>query len=65
VTVHAVEIRFITPEIAVAHVSWGMRGDKNQDRSARPPPRNGVMMQVLAKHDGKWTVVAAQNTDVR
>jgi uncharacterized protein (TIGR02246 family) len=63
-TVHAVEVRFITPEIAVAHVSWAMRGDKNQDGSARPP-RNGVMMQVLAKHDGKWTVVAAQNTDVR
>jgi uncharacterized protein (TIGR02246 family) len=63
-TVHAVEIRFITPEIAVAHVSWGMRGDKNQDGSARQP-RNGVMMQVLAKRDGNWIVVAAQNTDIR
>src|SRR5262249_52308349 len=32
------------------------------DGTARQP-RNGVMMQVLVKHDGKWIVVAAQNTN--
>jgi uncharacterized protein (TIGR02246 family) len=63
-TVTATQIRFITPEIAIAHVSWGMRGDKDADGTARQP-RNGVMMQVLVKRDGKWTVVAAQNTNVR
>jgi uncharacterized protein (TIGR02246 family) len=62
-TVTATQIKFITPEIAVAHVSWGMRGDKDPDGTLRQP-RNGVMMQLLVKRDGKWTVVAAQNTNV-
>ena len=63
-TVTGTQIKFITPEVAIAHVSWGMRGDKNADGTARQP-RNGVMMQVLVKRDGKWMVVAAQNTNVR
>ena len=29
------------------------------------PPRNGVMMQVLVKRGGAWTIVAVQNTNVR
>jgi uncharacterized protein (TIGR02246 family) len=63
-TVTGTEIKFLTPDVAIAHVKWGMRGDKNADGSPRPP-RNGVMMQVLMKREGKWQVVAAQNTDVR
>jgi uncharacterized protein (TIGR02246 family) len=63
-TVTATDIKFLSADIAVAHVKWGMRGDKNADSTPRPP-RNGVMMQVLMKRAGSWTVVAAQNTDVR
>jgi uncharacterized protein (TIGR02246 family) len=62
--VTATDIKFLDADIAVAHVRWGMRGDKNADGTPRPP-RNGVMMQVLVKRGGTWTVVAAQNTDVR
>ena len=58
------DVKFIAPEIAVAHVGWGMRGDKDADGTPRQP-RNGVMMQVLMKRDGKWSVVAAQNTNIR
>jgi uncharacterized protein (TIGR02246 family) len=63
-TVTGTDIKFITPDIAVAHVRWGMRGDKDPDGTLRQP-RHGVMMQVLMKRDGKWMVVAAQNTNVR
>jgi uncharacterized protein (TIGR02246 family) len=63
-TVSGTEIKFLTPDIAVAHISWGMRGDKDADGTPRQP-RHGVMMQVLMKRDGKWTVVAAQNTNIR
>ena len=63
-TVTGNDIKFITPHIAVAHVRWGMKGDKDPDGTPRQP-RNGVMMQVVMKRDGEWTVVAAQNTDVR
>jgi len=63
-TVTGTDVKFLTADIAVAHVRWGMRGDKDPDGTLRPP-RNGVMMQVLMKRDGKWSVVAAQNTNIR
>ena len=63
-TVTGTDIKFFTPDIAIAHVNWGMRGDKDADGTVRKP-RNGVMIQVLVKRDGKWTIVAAQNTDIR
>jgi uncharacterized protein (TIGR02246 family) len=63
-TVTATDIKFLSADIAVAHVKWGMRGDKDADGTPRPP-RTGVMMQVLAKRGGAWTIVAVQNTNVR
>lgn len=63
-TVTGTDIKFLTADIAVAHVRWGMKGDKDADGTPRPP-RNGVMMQVLVKRSGAWTIVAVQNTNVR
>jgi uncharacterized protein (TIGR02246 family) len=63
-TVTGTEIKFLTPDIAVAPIKWGMRGDKDADGTPRPP-RDGVMMQVLVKRGGAWTIVAVQNTNVR
>src|SRR6266545_919089 len=50
-TVTGTDIKFLTSDIAVAHVTWGMKGDKDADGTPRPP-RNGVMMQVLVKRNG-------------
>ena len=36
-TVTGTDIAFLTPDIAVAHVKWGMRGDRNADGTPRPP----------------------------
>ena len=63
-TVTGTDIKFLTPDIAVAHVRWGMKGDKDADGTSRQP-RNGVMMQVLVRRGGAWTIVAVQNTNVR
>jgi len=63
-TVTGTDIKFLSADIAVAYVRWGMRGDKDADGTPRPP-RNGVMMQVLVKRGGAWTIVAVQNTNVR
>ena len=63
-TVTATDIKFLSADIAVAHVRWGMKGDRDADGTPRPP-RNGVMMQVLVKRGEAWTVVAVQNTNVR
>src|SRR6266511_1245148 len=60
-TVTGTDIKFLNSDIAVAHVRWGMKGDKDADGTPRPP-RSGVMMQVLVKRSGMWTIVAVQNT---
>ena len=57
-SVTGTDIKFLTPDIAMAHVRWGMRGDKEPDGTPRQP-RHGVMMQVLMKRDGKWAVVGS------
>jgi uncharacterized protein (TIGR02246 family) len=58
----AVEVHFITPNISIVHVSWGLRGDKNQDGSAREP-REGAFMWVAVRKGGNWLIRAAQNTN--
>ncbi len=63
-TIDEVHTRFLTPEIAVVHVSWTLVGHRNPDGSAGQP-RKGIFTQVLQKQNGKWLIVAAQNTDSR
>jgi uncharacterized protein (TIGR02246 family) len=43
-TVTGTEIKFLTPDIAIAHVSWGMRGDKNPESRIQTPPRGSLGM---------------------
>jgi len=63
-TIDEVHTRFLTPEIAVVHVSWTLVGHKNPDGSAGQP-RKGIFTQVLQKQNGEWLIAAAQNTDSR
>jgi uncharacterized protein (TIGR02246 family) len=60
---HDTDVRFLTPDVAVVHQTWGMIGDRNPDGSPRPP-RDGIFTQVFVKRDGKWLITAAQNTNI-
>ena len=60
-TIDEVDVRFLTPKIAVAHVTWSMSGAKTTPNI--PEPRNGIEIQVLQKHHGKWLIAAFQNTN--
>lgn len=31
------DVRFLKPDVAIAHQSWGLRGDKNPDGTPRTP----------------------------
>jgi uncharacterized protein (TIGR02246 family) len=56
-----VQVRFLTPEIAVAHVRWTMTGAKTPP--GIPEPREGIQTQVLSKVSGRWLIAAFQNTN--
>ena len=55
-------VRFLSPQVAVAHVRWSMVGHKNPDGTAARP-RKGVETYVLQKQAEKWFIAAFHNTD--
>jgi uncharacterized protein (TIGR02246 family) len=59
-TITEVQVRFLSPEIAVAHVRWTMTGAKTPP--GIPEPREGIQIQVLRKTAGRWLITAFQNT---
>ena len=60
-TITDVDVKFLSPQVAVAHVRWTMVGAKTPP--GIPEPRQGIQTQVLQKHEGKWLIAAFQNTN--
>jgi uncharacterized protein (TIGR02246 family) len=59
-TITNVDIRFLTPDVAVAHVRWTMTGARTP--SGLPVPQQGIQTHVLQKQNGQWLIAAFQNT---
>ena len=60
-TSNQVTIRFIQPDIAVVHLTWGVRGDLDQKglpRKGRP----GISTWLLVKLGDGWKIRSAQDT---
>lgn len=55
-------LRFIGPNAAVAQVLWETTGDRVRHIKF-DAPRRGLFLWVLEKQDGRWLVVASQNTE--
>jgi uncharacterized protein (TIGR02246 family) len=56
-------VRWLRPDIAVAHVTWRTTGDRVPHIKAGDP-RRGMFTWVVEKQQGQWRVVASQNTEV-
>lgn len=61
--VQDVQIRFVSPTVAVAHVRWTMRGAKSPTGIANLAPQVGLQTQFLEKRRGKWLITEFQNTN--
>jgi uncharacterized protein (TIGR02246 family) len=58
-------IRFLTPEVAVVHVRWEMRGDLGQaGHEAQGGIRRGIFTHTARRADQGWRIAASQNTDI-
>jgi uncharacterized protein (TIGR02246 family) len=55
-----VDVRFLSSDIALAHVRWTMAGARTPP--GVPEPREGIQLQVLKKSAGKWLIASFQNT---
>ena len=60
-TIKNVDIRFLTPDVAVAHVGWTMTGARTP--TGLPVPQQGIQTHVLQKQNGQWMLAAFQNTN--
>jgi uncharacterized protein (TIGR02246 family) len=60
-TITDTSVRFLSPTIAVAHVSWTMTGAKVPP--GMPEPKQGIEIQVLQKKSGHWLIESFQNTN--
>ena len=58
-----VDIKYVKPDLAILHVSWGLTGDNDADGTPRPP-RHGIFTWVVSKED-QWQVLAAANVNIR
>ncbi len=57
-------VEFVKKDVAVAHVEWSIKGDKDPDGTPRQP-RQGIFTWVLEKRKGAWLIIASQNTNIR
>lgn len=60
-TITDVQVRFLSPTVAIAHVRWTMMGAKMPP--GMPEPRVGIQLQVLQREGGKWLIASFQNTN--
>jgi uncharacterized protein (TIGR02246 family) len=58
-----VDVRFLTPDVAVVHVYWVLTNERNNDGVARQPSL-GVFTRTDIKRDGHWLIAASQATYV-
>jgi uncharacterized protein (TIGR02246 family) len=56
-----IDVKFLAPDIAVAHVRWTMTGARTP--KGIPEPQQGIQTQILKKQSGKWLVAEFQNTN--
>lgn len=62
-TTKEVHVKFLRPDLAVARVLWSTTGDKVR-HIKHGEPREGIFTWIVEKRDGKWLILASQNTEV-
>src|SRR5574337_1937128 len=62
-TAEDVAIQFLTADLALVHMKWGITGARDPDDTPRKP-RTGVFSWLMARNEGAWRIRAAQNTNL-
>jgi uncharacterized protein (TIGR02246 family) len=61
-TTDGVHVKFIRPDLAIARVLWATTGDRVR-HVKHGEPRQGIFTWVTEKIDGRWRIIASQNTE--
>jgi|KBSSwiStaDraftv2_1062776.scaffolds.fasta_scaffold233657_2 uncharacterized protein (TIGR02246 family) len=60
-TITDIDVRILSPGMAVAHVRWKMVGAKTPPNM--PETREGIQLQILTKQAGGWVISSFQSTN--
>lgn len=63
-TTDSIHVKYVKPDVAVLHISWGLRGDFDPDGTPREP-RNGIFTWVATKKNRQWQLLAVHNVNKR
>jgi len=58
-----VDVAFLAPDIAVAHVRWSMTGALSPTGAESDTPEAGIQTVVVNRRGGAWRIVDFQNTN--
>jgi len=58
-----VDVEFMKPDVAVAHVRWTMTGALSPTGSGGTAPQQGIQTQVVVRSAGRWQIAQFQNTN--
>lgn len=61
-TVTHADVKLVKPDVAVVHVKWHLRGDRNNDGSPREP-REGIFTWITVKVGDTWKIRASHNSN--
>lgn len=61
-TLQSADVKLVKPDVAVVHVKWGLRGDRNNDGTAREP-REGIFTWITVKDGDTWKIRASHNSN--
>ena len=61
-TANSIEVASVRPDVAVVHVKWSMKGDRNNDGTAREP-REGIFTWITVKEGDSWKIRASHNSN--
>jgi len=61
-TIGRASVKFLKPDVAVAHVNWTMTGALSPTGAGADVPEQGIQTQILVRHCGHWLIAAFQNT---
>ena len=63
-TTRSVSVSILKPDLAVVHIEWSIREDRDPDGTPRQP-REGVLSWVTVKDGSVWRIRAGHNTNKR
>jgi uncharacterized protein (TIGR02246 family) len=61
-TIQDVDVALVKPDVAIVHVKWGLRGDRDNDGTPRQP-REGIFTWTTVKTGDAWKIRASHNSN--